>query len=88
MIFIERYLGYLTLNSVLVRLIVVRNNKEYNVLFDSSFSFKDNLDLLSNIVDESFDNCFIYDKKLNIFLNNEIALDNYNLPSSRTFYIY
>lgn len=76
------------MNSVLVRLIIVKTNKEYNVLFDSSFSFNDNLKLLSTIINETFDNCYIYDKKLNTFLNKEISLDTYNLPSSRTFYIY
>ena len=88
MIHLERCLGCLTMNSVLIRLIIVKSNKEYNALFDSSFSFKDNLKLLSTIVNESFDDCFIYDKKLNIFLNKELVLDTYNLPSSRTFYIY
>ena len=88
MILIEGYLGYLIMNSVLIRLIIVKSNKEYNVLFDSSFSLNENLKLLSSLIDEDFNNVYVYDNKLNLFLNKNNSLESYNIPSSRTFYIY
>ena len=88
MILIEGYLGYLIMNSVLIRLIVVKSNKEYNVLFDSSFTLNENLKLLSSLIDENFDDSYVYDNKLNLFLNKNNSLESYNFPTSRTFYIY
>lgn len=76
------------MNSLLLRLIIIRSNKEYNVLFDSSFSLNENLKLLGNMIDENFDDCFVYDNKLNIFLDKDISLSSLNMPSSRTLYIY
>lgn len=84
----EGYLDFLIMNSVLIRLIIVKDNREYNVLFDRSFSLNENFKLLSNITDESFDDCFVYDKKLNLFLNKNVSLESYNIPNSRTLYIY
>lgn len=76
------------MNSILIRLIIVKSNREYNVLFDRMFSIDDNLKLLSSITGDNFDNCYVYDEKLNIFLNKTISFDKYNMPSSRTLYIY
>lgn len=66
----------------------MKMKKELNVIFDSSFSFGENLKLLSLIVDIDFSECFVYDYKLNVFIDKEIALFNFNIPSSRVYYIY
>ena len=85
---IEGYLGYLIMSNVLIRLISVKNNKEYNVLFDSSFSLSENLKLLSSLIDDDLSYSNVYDNKLNLFLDKNKTLDSYNIPSSRTLYIY
>ena len=76
------------MNSILIRLIIVESNKEYNVLFDRCFSIEENLMLLGNIIGIDFNDCFVYDDMLNIFLDKTISFDKYNMPSSRTLYIY
>lgn len=76
------------MSNILIRLIVVKNNKEYNVLFDSNFSISDNMKVLENMIDEKFNTYYVYDNKLNIFLDKSITLESYNIPPSRTFYIY
>lgn len=76
------------MNSSLIRFIIVKNDTEYNVLLDNSFSLSDNFRLLSTIVDYDFTDCLVYDEQLNIFLDKEIEIDKYHFPSSRTLYIY
>lgn len=76
------------MNRLIVRLYIVEEGIEVNAIFDSMFSFDDNLKVLGSIIDYDFDNCFVYDYKLNIFINKETPLFNLNMPSSRTFYIY
>lgn len=76
------------MNRVIVRLYIVKKGLEYNVIFDSSFSFSENLKVLSSIIDYDFSDCLIYDYKLNIFINKDIPIFNYNMPSSRVLYIY
>lgn len=88
LILIERLLEYLIMNSILIRLIIVKSNKEYNVLFDRCFSINENLILLGSIIGKDFSNCFVYDDKLNIFLDKTNSFEKYNMPSSRTLYIY
>lgn len=85
---IERLLGFLIMNSILIRIIIVKDNKEYNVLFDRQYSLNDNLKLLGNITGDNFDNCCVYDNKLKMFLDKTVSIDKYNMPLSRTFYIY
>lgn len=76
------------MNSSLIRFIIVKNDTEYNVLLDNSFSLNDNFRLLSTIADYDFTDCLVYDEQLNIFLDKEIEIDKYHFPSSRTLYIY
>lgn len=76
------------MNSVLIRLIIVKNDTEYNVLLDNSFNLNDNFRLLNTMVEYDFTDCFVYDEQLNIFLDKEIEIDKYHFPSSRTLYIY
>lgn len=85
---IEGHLDLSIMNRVIIRLYIVKTHKEYNVIFDSSFSFNENLKVLSGIIDYDFSNCHVYDNKLNMFINKDIALFNYNIPSSRVYYIY
>lgn len=76
------------MNKILTRMIIVKEEKEYNVLLDDSFSLNDNLKLLETIIDEDLSDCYIYDKKLNVFLDKNIIINQYNIPYSTTFYIY
>lgn len=76
------------MNRIIIRLYIVKERRVYNVIFDSSFSFNENLKVLSSIVDIDFSNCIVYDHKLNVFINKEIPLFNFNIPSSRLYYIY
>ena len=76
------------MNNVLIRLIIVNKDIEYNVLLDNSFSLNDNFRLLNTMVDYDFTNCVVFDEQLNIFLDKEIEIDKYHFPPSRTLYIY
>lgn len=85
---IERYLGLSILNRVIIRLYIVKTGEEYNVIFDSSFSFSENLNVLASIIDYDFKDCLVYDYKLKMFINKDIALFNYYIKASRVYYIY
>lgn len=76
------------MSNILLRTYVVKDDKEYNVLFDDTFSINDNLRLLGDIVNYDFSKCLVYDKSLNVFLNKDKLIREFNIPNSRTLYIY
>lgn len=76
------------MSNVLLRIFIIKEDKEYNVLFDDSFSFNDNFRLLGDIVNYDFSKSYVYDKNINVFLNKDKLIRDFNIPNSRTLYIY
>lgn len=65
--------------EVLIRFKIVKDDRYIEVCFDSRLSFKDNLKILSEIINDDLSNMEIYDPIKKMFLDKEIPIGDFNI---------
>ena len=75
------------MSNVLLRLKDLASKQSYEVSFDDRLSFKENLKLLSTMIDDNLENRYIFDVSKNIFLDNEIAIYNFHISIFTMFFL-
>ena len=65
--------------EVLIRFKIVKKNRYLEVSFDSRLSFKDNLKILSELVDVDLSDMYVYDPVKRIFLDREIPVSEFDI---------
>ena len=67
------------MHEVLIRFKIVKDNKYLEVAFDSRLSFKENLKILSELINENYEHMKVYDAIKKIFLDMDIAISEFNI---------
>lgn len=65
--------------EVMIRFKIVRNNEYLEVCLDSRLSFKDNLKILSELIDMDLKDMNIYDPIKKMFLDKETPIAEFNI---------
>ena len=65
--------------EVLIRFKIVKDNRYIEVSFDSRLSFKDNLNILSELLNEDLNNTKVYDPIKKLFLDMNTAIGEFNI---------
>jgi len=77
------------MNKIYLKLIFIKNNKIVEVVFDKRLSFKDNFRLLKAIMPcvdtEGF---YIFDKNINVFLDTNEPIKNFNIDNLTTLRVF
>ena len=72
----------------MIRFKIIKTGKIIELILDSRLSFKDNLELLSEIADEDFNNVLIYDPIKKIFLDTDVELSRFNISYFMTLHLF
>lgn len=75
------------MNNVYLRLIVLKNNKVVEVMFDSRLSFKENMEMYKEIEDLSGRQFEIYDDEKQLFLDLDVPLSEMKIERFTKLYL-
>lgn len=70
--------------EVLIRFKIVKDDRYIEVSFDSRLSFKDNLKILSEMLNDDLNNMKVYDPIKKLFLDIDIPIGEFNI----SYFIY
>lgn len=65
------------MNNIVFRFYLVKENKYFEVSFDSRLSFKDNFKLLQDIYPINIDTLNVYDKVNSVFLAIDVPISEF-----------
>ena len=65
--------------EVLIRFKIVKDDRYIEVSFDSRLSFKDNLKILSEMLNDDLNNMKVYDPIKKLFLDIDIPIGEFNI---------
>lgn len=75
------------MNEVYLRLILLKDNKVFEVSFDSRLTFRENLDMFDEIEQIDTKGVNIYDEERQLFLNMDIPLSDMKMARFAKFYL-
>lgn len=76
------------MNKIILRFIVVKQNKTFEVVFDQRLTFIENFVLLKDIYYININKAYIVDNKKQIALKKDVPLSKFNFKSFKTLYIF
>ncbi len=76
------------MNECRIRLFLVMEGESVEVLLDRRLSWKENLKILGELLDQELEEMEGMDPLRKIFLDKEIPLDRFHLPSFPTFFLF
>lgn len=76
------------MNKIILRFIIVKENKTFEVIFDQRLSFIENFKLLKGVCNLDIDRVYIFDIKKQIALKKNISLRDFNFKNFKTLYIF
>lgn len=76
------------MNKIILRFIIVKKNKTFEVIFDQRLTFIENFMLLKSLYDLDIDHYYIFDVKKQIALKKDVPLREFNFKNFKTLYIF
>ena len=76
------------MNKIILRFIVVKQNKTFEVVFDQRLSFIENFTLLKDIYYVDINKSYIMDNNKKIALKRDVPLSKFNFKNFKTLYIF
>lgn len=74
--------------ELMIRFKIIHLNKMIETKLDTRLSFKENFSYLKELIDLDLDNLKIYDPIKNIFLDENVAVNKYNITYYITLHLF
>ncbi len=76
------------MNRIILRFIIVKDNKTFEVIFDSRLTFIQNFKMLKDVLDVDIERLVIMDNKKQIALRKDVPINEFNFKNFMTLYIF
>lgn len=72
----------------LIRFKVIKDNRVFDAYLDERLSFLENFKMLVHIEDYDLDGFIVYDPKKKLFLDTKIPIEEFNICSYMTMFLF